>query len=105
MEIYGTNATVLPLTTRAGDFIDIRLAQPLSAGLGRSVSIDLKDTINIQTTSFSSDGNPYNIFPAIIQGNDVKLYSFHARSNFMSLQVVSFQGETLDSFSQSIGTH
>jgi hypothetical protein len=58
---------------------------------------------NIQTISFSTDGNQYTIFPAIIQGNDVKLYSFHARSNFMSVQVVSFQGETLQSFSHSIG--
>jgi uncharacterized protein YaaQ len=42
VEVSDTTATVLPLTTRANDFIDILLAQPLTAGVGRSVSIDLK---------------------------------------------------------------
>ena len=103
-----THLYILPLKTRADDFMDILLQPPASAGNGRSISIDLKDTVktkinNIQTVSFSSDGNHYSIFPAVIQGNDVKLYSFHARSNFMSVQVVSFQGTTLDSFSHSIG--
>jgi hypothetical protein len=88
--------------------MDILLQQPASEGNGRSITIDLKDSIktkinNIQTVSFSSDGNQYSIFPATIQGNDVKLFSFHARSMFMSVQVVSFQGTTLDSFSHSIG--
>ena len=35
-EVSDTTATVLPLTTRADDFIDIILTQPLTAGLGRS---------------------------------------------------------------------
>jgi hypothetical protein len=74
------------------------------------VFIDLQSQVkekinNIQTVSFSTDGNENSIFPASIQGNDVKLYSFHARSNFMSVQVVSYQGTTLDSFSHSIGIH
>ena len=58
---------------------------------------------SIQTISFSTDGTPYTIFPAIIQGTDVKLYSFHARSNFIYMEVSSFQGQTSDSFSYSLG--
>jgi hypothetical protein len=73
-----------------------------SVGIGMPTAMKTKIN-NIQTISFSTDGNQYSIFPASIQGNDVKLYSFHARSNFMSVQVVSFQGTTLDSFSHSIG--
>ena len=46
---------------------------------------------------------PIRFSSAIIQGHDVTLYSFHARSNFMSVQVVQFQGTTLNSFSHSIG--
>ena len=54
VEVSDTRAKFLPLTTRPDDFIDILLAQPLSAGFGRAVSIDLKDTVktkinNIQT--------------------------------------------------------
>ena len=53
VEVFDTTATVLPLTTQANDFIDILLAQPLTAGVGRSVSIDLKDTIKNKHKQYS----------------------------------------------------
>jgi uncharacterized protein (DUF736 family) len=40
-----TSATILPIQAINSDYISVSLAQPLSAGLGRSIQIDLKDAI------------------------------------------------------------
>jgi uncharacterized protein (DUF736 family) len=40
-----TYATILPIQAINNDYISVSLAQPLSAGLGRSIQIDLKDAI------------------------------------------------------------
>ena len=45
VELSGTNAIVLPIQAINSDYISVLVAQPLSAGLGRSIQIDLKDTI------------------------------------------------------------
>ena len=76
MEVSDTTATVLPLTTRANDFIDILLAQPLTAGVGRSVSIDLKDTVKtrinkIPNIILSSSAVPRDIKLIELDGNNV----------------------------------
>jgi hypothetical protein len=82
-----THLYILPLRTKADDFIDILLQPPISKGNGRSIAIDLKDAIktkinNIQTIALSTDGNPYTHFPARIVGNNVQLYSLHCKIKF-----------------------
>ena len=52
-----THLYIFPLKTRADDFMDILLQQPALEGNGRSISIELKDTVetkinNMQTVSF-----------------------------------------------------
>ena len=64
LDLTPTDIFTLPLKTRANDFIDILLQPPASEGNGRSITIDLKDSIktkinNIQVVSFSADGNQY----------------------------------------------
>ena len=49
-----TTVKVLPIMPRTPDFVEVLSAQPIAQGTGRSISIDLKDTIrtkinNIQT--------------------------------------------------------
>ena len=69
VEVSDTTAKVLPLTTRANDFIDILLAQPLTAGVGRSVSIDLKDTIKTKINNI-----PNIILSSSVVHRDIKLF-------------------------------
>ena len=45
VELSTTSATILPIQANTNDYISVSLAQPLSAGLGRSIQIDLKDAI------------------------------------------------------------
>ena len=45
MEVSSTTATVLPIKSTNNDFMRVSLAQPLSAGIGRSIDIDLKEAV------------------------------------------------------------
>ena len=46
VEVSDMTATVLPLQANNNDYISVSIAQPLSAGLGRSIQIDLKSNKN-----------------------------------------------------------
>ena len=92
VEVSDTTATVLPLTTRANDFIDILLAQPLTAGVGRSVSIDLKDTIKTKINTIpniilSSSAVPRDIKLIELDGNNVVVKNLRSGdTNFIDIQ-------------------
>ena len=79
-EVSDTTATVLPIQSIINDFIRVSLAQPLSAGLGRSIDIDLKDTVktntnNIQTVSLEPVVDPCTQTPTgSISGNEVNIF-------------------------------
>ena len=45
VEVSDTTATVLPIQAISNGYIDVSIAQPLSAGLGRSIQIDVKEAI------------------------------------------------------------
>ena len=63
LDLTPTDIFILPLKTRANDFIDILLQPPASEGSGRSITIDLKDTVktkinNIKTIIIESMLDP-----------------------------------------------
>ena len=66
-----TTVKVLPIMPRTPDFVEVLLAQPIAQGAGRSISIDLKDTIrtkinNMQTVILNESITATQVQPAII---------------------------------------
>jgi hypothetical protein len=73
-----THLYIFPLKTRADDFMDILLQQPALEGNGRSIIIDLKDSIktkinNIQTVQLEVGATVAKKYPAEISGNTVTI--------------------------------
>jgi hypothetical protein len=55
VEVSSTTVNILPIQAINNDYISVSLAQPISAGLGRSIQIDLKDN----TKSVISNAHQY----------------------------------------------
>jgi hypothetical protein len=55
LKYLSTTVNILPIQAINNDYISVSLAQPISAGLGRSIQIDLKDN----TKSVISNAHQY----------------------------------------------
>ena len=78
LDLTPTDIFILPLKTRANDFIDILLQPQALEGNGRSIIIDLKDSIktkinNIHTVQLEPGSTVAKTYPAVISGNTVKI--------------------------------
>ena len=76
--ISGNTVSILPLQSSDDNFIQVSNITPPSAELGRSIGIDLKDTVkatikNIQTVQLEPGATPAKKYPAEISGNSVAI--------------------------------
>ena len=84
--ISGTNAAVLHIQAISIGYIDVSIAQPLSAGLGRSIQIDLKEAIKNKINMIkgiqkeSTTATTY-IYPVDVSGTSATVLPIHAVRN------------------------
>ncbi|MGV2432774.1 MAG UNVERIFIED_CONTAM: hypothetical protein LVQ98_05575 [Rickettsiaceae bacterium] len=75
VNVSGTTVKVLPIMPRTPDFVEVSLGQPVAQGAGRTIGIDLKDTIrtkinNMQTVILNDSITATQVQPAIIRLRD-----------------------------------
>jgi hypothetical protein len=95
--VSGTTVKVLPIMPRTPDFVEVSLGQPVAQGAGRTIGIDLKDTIrtkinNMQTVILNDSITATQVQPAIIY-SDTKTVSLLPIENMDSTLLNIYQRE------------
>ena len=91
MEIVANSTTVFPLNAISTDNISITLAQPLLAGNGRSIEIDLTTSVRsksdlIKGIQLEPGSSPEKKYPAVISGNTVDILPIQSGdSNYVTV--------------------
>jgi hypothetical protein len=99
IDVSGDTAKVLPIKPRADDFVEVLVGQPIAQGAGRSISIDLKETIktkinDMQTTILEGTITATQVQPAMISS---------ATKTVSLLPIENMDTNLLNIFRRSVG--
>jgi hypothetical protein len=99
VDVSGTTAKVLPIMPRTPDFVEVSLGLPISQGAGRTIGIDLKDTIrtkinNMQTVILNDSITATQVQPAII---------YSATKTVSLLPIENMDSTLLNIYQRSVG--
>jgi hypothetical protein len=99
IDVSGDTAKVLPIKPRVDDFVEVLVGQPIAQGAGRSISIDLKETIktkinDMQTTILEGTITATQVQPAMINS---------ATKTVSLLPIENMDTNLLNIFRRSVG--
>jgi hypothetical protein len=78
VDVSGETSKVLPIKSDDTNFVEVSLAPPVATGAGRTINIDLKDTVKTKINTFKGIENEQTnilnqIYPVDVSGETSKV--------------------------------
>jgi hypothetical protein len=82
VDVSGETSKVLPIKSDDTNFVEVSLAPPVATGAGRTINIDLKDTVKTKINTFKGiENEETNIVNPIYPVRCIRRYSEGATNN------------------------